>query len=141
MAVQLSTDIRVFMQEYFAAWTEGNLEKILSYFSDDVVINLLGVPVLLEGKTAVSQNFVVPFTNGFPGNVHQVQNFVHQGTQVVVEWMFTAVHQGEFMGIPPTGKEIRLPGCSVYTVEGGKITRGNLYFHGPTLLAQLGVTG
>lgn len=139
MTVQLVTDIRVFMQEYFDAWTEGSVEKILAYFSDDVVINLLGGPALLEGKEAVRQNFVVPFTNAFPGNVHQIQNFIPHGNQVVVEWLFTAVHKGAYGGIPPTGREVRLPGCSVYTVEGDKITAGNLYFHGPTLLQQLGV--
>ncbi len=141
MTVQLATDIRVFMQAYFDAWTEGDLEKILSYYSDDVVINLLGGPALLEGKAAVSQNFVAPFIKAFPGNVHQIQNFIHQGTQVVIEWMFTAVHKGDYGGIPPSGRAIRLPGCSVYTVEDGKITAGNLYFNGPTLMAQLGVAG
>lgn len=140
MEVTLATDIRVFMQEYFDAWTEGDLEKILAYYSDDVVINLLGVPALLEGKAVVSKGFVVPFNTGFPGNVHQVQNMVHQGNQVVIEWMFTADHKGEFAGIPATGRAVRLPGCSVYTVEGGKITRGHLYYNGPTLMKQLGVT-
>ncbi len=141
MNVQLKTDIREYMQEYFNAWTEGGTENILSYYSDDVVINLLGGPALLEGKVAVSQNFVVPFNKGFPGNVHKVLNFIHQGNQVVIEWMFTAVHKGEFGGIQPTGRAVNLPGCSVYTVEDGKITAGNLYFNMPTLLAQLGVTG
>ena len=134
------TDMRAFMQEYFDAWTEGSLEKILSYFSDDVVVNLLGVPVLLEGKEAVSKNFVLPFIQSFPGNVHQMLNLVHQGNQVVIEWMFVAVHKGDFVGIPPTGRSVNLPGCSVYTVEGGQITRGHLYYNGPTLLEQLGIT-
>ena len=134
MNVNLSTDIHVFIQEYFHAWTEGKLETILSYFSDDVVINLLGGPALLEGKKAVSDNFVVPFTNGFPGNVHIIQNYIQQGNQVVIEWLFTAQHKGEFGGVPATGNQVQLPGCSVYTVEKGQITRGNLYFDGPTLL-------
>src|SRR4029450_9264555 len=95
---KLSTDIRAFTQEYFDAWTEGVLEKILSYYSDDVVINLLGVPALLEGKEAVTKNFVLPFINGFPGNVHRILNLIHQGNQVVVEWMFVATHKGNFAG-------------------------------------------
>ena len=137
MKEKLATNIGEFMQEYFDAWQEGVTEKILSYYSDDVVINLLGGPALLEGKSAVTENFVLPFTKGFPGNVHNIVNLVHQGNQVVIEWMFTAVHKGDFGGIPPTGRTVNLPGCSVYTVEGRQITRGNLYFHGPTLTEQL----
>jgi steroid delta-isomerase-like uncharacterized protein len=137
---KLSTDIRAFTQEYFDAWTEGVLEKILSYYSDDVVINLLSVPALLEGKEAVTKNFVLPFINGFPGNVHRILNLIHQGNQVVVEWMFVATHKGNFAGIPPTGRTVNLPGCSVYTLEGRQFTRGHLYYNGPTLLEQLGGT-
>jgi steroid delta-isomerase-like uncharacterized protein len=137
---KVATDIRIFMQEYFDAWTEGVQEKILAYFSDGVVINLLGVPALLEGKEAVGKNFVLPFIQGFPGNVHKMLNLVHQGNQVVVEWMFVAVHKGNFVGIPPTGRTVNLPGCSVYTVEGRQITRGHLYYNGPTLIEQLGIT-
>lgn len=141
MEATLATDIRAYTQEYFDAWTEGDLEKILAYYSDDVVINLLGVPALLEGKVAVTKGFVVPFTKGFPGNVHNILNLVHEGNQVVVEWMFVAVHKGDFAGVPPTGRTVKLPGCSVYTVENGIITRGILYYNGPTLMEQLGVTG
>jgi steroid delta-isomerase-like uncharacterized protein len=140
MKEQPAKHIREFMQQYFDAWEEGVTEKILSYYPDDVVINLLGVSALLEGKAAVAENFVLPFTKGFPGNVHKVLNLVHQGNQVVIEWMFMAIHKGEFGGIPATGRTVNLPGCSVYTVEGGQITRGNLYFNGPTLMQQLGAT-
>ena len=137
MKEKLATDIREFIQEYFDAWQEGVTETILSYYSDDVVIDLLGVPALLEGKAAVAENFVLPFTKGFPGNVHKILNFVHKGNQVVIEWMFTAIHKGDFAGIPSTGTTVNLPGCSVYTVEANQITRGNLYFNGPTLMQQL----
>ena len=137
---KVTADMRKFMQAYFDAWTEGALDKIRSYFSDGIVINLLGVPALLDGKEAVTKNFVLPFIQAFPGNVHKMQNLVHQGNQVVIEWMFVAVHKGDFVGIPPTGRTVNLPGCSVYTVEGGHITRGHLYYNGPTLLEQLGIT-
>ena len=141
MKAQTAIDIRQFMQQYFDAWEESVTEKILPYYSDDVVIDLLGVPALLEGKPAVAEHFVLPFTKGFPGNVHKMVNVVHQGNQVVIEWMFTAVHKGEFGGIPASGRTVNVPGCSVYTVEGEQITRGNIYFNGPTLIQQLGAAG
>jgi ketosteroid isomerase-like protein len=66
MKEQPAIDVREFIQEYFDAWRDGITEKILSYYSDDVVINLLGGPALLEGKAAVAENFVLPFTKAFP---------------------------------------------------------------------------
>ena len=138
MKAQTAIDTRQFIQQYFDAWEESVAEKILSYYSDDVVIDVLGVPALLEGKPAVAENFVLPFTRAFPGNVHKILNFIHQGNQVVIEWMFTAVHKGEFSDMPATARTVNVPGCSVYTIEGDQITRGHIYFNGPTLLKQLG---
>lgn len=136
--IEVSADVRLFMQEYFKAWTEGDVEKILSYYSEDVVINLFGVQALLEGKQAVKDKFVVPFTNGFPGNVHQMNTYIQSGNQVVIEWLFVAQHAGEFAGIPASGRQVQLPGCSIYTVENRYITGGKLFFNGPTLFAQIG---
>ena len=44
-------DVSAFVQEYFDAWKGTDEQKILAYYSDDVVIHL---PTgALEGKTAV----------------------------------------------------------------------------------------
>ncbi len=52
-------DVRTFLQEYFDGWKGTDEEKILAYYSDDVVIHL---PTgTLEGKHAVRDNFVRPF--------------------------------------------------------------------------------
>ena len=72
-AVQAAPEaVRAFIQDYFDAWKGTDEHKILAYYSDDVVIHLpTGV---LEGKTAVRDNFVGPFIAGFPGNVHSILN-------------------------------------------------------------------
>ena len=65
----------------------------MGYYSDDVVIQL---PTgTLTGKTAVRDNFVVPFVGGFPGNVHGIQRLAHAENLVAVEWKFEAVHAGD----------------------------------------------
>lgn len=53
---------------------------------------------------------------------------------------FVGKHTGEFMGIPATNKDVRVPLCVVYDVADGRITEGRVYFEAPALLAQLGVT-
>ena len=51
--------VGAFVQEYFDAWKGADVQKILAYYSDDVVIQL---PTgSLEGKPAVRDNFVIPF--------------------------------------------------------------------------------
>lgn len=56
------------------------------------------------------------------------------------EGLFVGRHVGEFAGIPATGKEVSVPLCVVYDLEGDRIKRGRVYFEMPALFAQLGVT-
>ena len=121
-AMQVSPDeVRAFIQEYFDAWKGMDDEKILSYYSDDVVLQL---PTgTIEGKAAVRDNFVRPFISGFPGNVHAIRNLAHASNLVAVEWSFDAVHKGSFANLEATGKVVRVLGCSFYEYDLG--TRKN----------------
>lgn len=131
-------DVRAFIQEYFDAWKGTDEQKILSYYADDVVLDL---PTgKLEGKAAVRDNFVRPFIAAFPGNIHAIQNLAHARNLAVVEWSFEAVHAGAFAGIEATGKEVKVPGCSwyEYDLRSRTIPAGRIYFDVGTLLRQIG---
>lgn len=137
-AAQPAEDVRAFIQEYFDVWKGTDEEKILAYYSDDVVLDL---PTgTLRGKTAVRDNFVHPFIAAFPGNVHSIRNLAHARNLAAVEWSFEAVHKGAFAGLEATGKEVRLTGCSFYEYDlaARKIPAGRIYFDLATLLRQLG---
>ena len=131
-------DVSAFVQEYFDAWKGTDEQKILAYYSDDVVIHL---PTgALEGKTAVRDNFVRPFIAAFPGNVHSIRNLAHAKNLVAVEWSFEAVHKGTFAGVKATDKRVQVPGCSFYEYDLGTrtIPTGRIYFDFSTLLRQIG---
>ena len=131
--------VHAFIQEYFDAWKGTDEDKILAYYSDDVVIHL---PTgTLEGKMAVRDNFVRPFIAGFPGNVHSIRNLAHTKNLVAVEWSFDAEHKGTFANIGATGKKVQVLGCSFYEYDltTKKIPAGRIYFDFATLLGQIGV--
>ena len=133
-----SDDVRAFVQEYFDAWKGTDEQKILAYYSEEVVLDL---PTgTLKGNAAVRDNFVRPFILGFPGNVHSIRNLAHAKNLVAVEWKFEAVHKGLFANVEPTGKEVRVPGCSFYEYDLAtrKIPAGRIYFDFATLIHQIG---
>ena len=114
--------LRPLFDRYFEAWHGSDPERVLAYFSDDVFINLWGDGSTLKGKKAVGDQWITPTMKRCPGNVHHVRNFLEVGDQVVIEWLFTGVDVS-------THKEESDPGCSVYWVKDGLITRGHLYFN------------
>jgi ketosteroid isomerase-like protein len=113
--------LRNFIDQYFEAWRGGVPEEVLVYFSDDAVIRVTGPIGTLAGKRMVAEKWVVPTVTNYPGNIHQIKSYLEAGDQVAIEWLFTGTHVS-------TGKEISIPGCSVYWVSKGLIQRGNVYF-------------
>jgi len=136
-SITSTDDVRAFIDEYFEAWRGTDENRILSYYSDTVLVEIPGM--VIAGKPALRDQFVRPFVAGFPGNRHVIKNMIH-GTNVVgVEWSFEADHSGPFAGRPGSGIAVKLPGCGVYEFDPARreITAARIYFDVTTLLKQI----
>jgi steroid delta-isomerase-like uncharacterized protein len=131
-------DAKALINEYFGAWQGTDEDRIMSYYAENVTLQIPGT--LMEGKTAVREQFVRPIIAGFPGNRHIAKNMIFGQDVVVVEWSFEAEHKGPFAGNPATGASVQVPGCSVYEYDSakGQITGARIYFDVGTLLKQIG---
>src|SRR5262245_33253338 len=134
-ALWSTTDVAAFVTDYYNAWSGTDEDLILSYYADDVVLQIPGL--LMEGKDALRDEFVRPFITAFPGNRHQVKSMTFGPDVVVVEFSFEAQHTGPFAGHAATGARITLPGCGVYQYDAARrqIIAGRIYFDVGTLLA------
>jgi len=56
----------------------------------------------------------------------------------MARWTATLTHSGTFLGIPSTGKRVRVNGMSVQRFVGGKIVEGWDNWDQLSLLVQLG---
>jgi PAS domain-containing protein len=130
-------DVESFIHEYYDAWGGTDLDRIMSYYAENVVLQIPGS--LMEGKEAVRNQFAMPFTTAFPGNRHLVKNMSFGPGVVNVEFSFEAQHKGPFAGHAATGAQIKLPGCGVYQYDSAKrqITAGRIYFDVGTLLQTI----
>ena len=131
-------DIESFINEYFGVWRGTDEDLIMSYYTENVSIQIPGA--LMEGQTAVREQFVRPFITGFPGNQHIAKKMIVGKDVVAVEWSFEAEHKGPFAGRQATDAHVQVPGCSIYEFDSTKrqITGGRIYFDLGTLLRQIG---
>jgi len=127
-------DVEAFINEYYGAWQGTDEDRIMSYYADNVVLEIPGTR--MEGKEAVREQFVRPFVTAFPGNRHRVKNMVFGRGVVVVEFTFEAEHRGPFAGHAATGARVRVSGSGVYEYDSPKrqITAARIYFDVGTLL-------
>jgi PAS domain S-box-containing protein len=130
-------DIETFMREYYAAWGGTDEDRIMSYYAENVTVQIPGS--LMQGQAAVREQFVRPFITAFAGNRHFVTNIVFARGVAVVEFIFKAEHTGPFEGHAPTDASIELPGCGVYEYDSARrqITTARIYFDVGTLLKQI----
>src|SRR5262249_21658227 len=125
------------MAAYYGPRGGPDVDHIMSYYADNVTVQ---IPCsLMQGKSALREQFVRPFIVGFPGNRHVVKNMVLGRDVAVVEFSFEAEHKGPFAGRAATDARIELSGCGVYQLDPAKrqIATAHIYFDAGTLLKQI----
>lgn len=50
-----------------------------------------------------------------------VDEVMAERDRVMVRWTFHGTHQGEFHGLPPTGRQVTYSGINIFRVAGGRI--------------------
>jgi len=67
-----------------------------------------------------SKQSVLMLRKAFPDIKYTVEDMIEDGDKLVARWSAKGTHKGEFMGIPPTGKQVFFSGIEIIRVEDGK---------------------
>ena len=80
------------------------------------------------------------FRGAFPDTRITIEDQVAEGDRVVTRWTARGTHQGDLMGIPPSGASGEIGGVTINRISGGKIaeTWGSYDLLG--LIRQIGAT-
>jgi steroid delta-isomerase-like uncharacterized protein len=95
-----------------------------------------GMPTGREGSKAM---FAMMFS-AFPDFRATIENLIAEDDKVVVHMLWTGTHKGEFMGIPPTGKQIAINVIDILRVSEGKFVEHWGVSDMMALMQQLGVS-
>jgi steroid delta-isomerase-like uncharacterized protein len=126
--------VRRFVEE---AQSRGNIEAVDEFLAEDFVDHS-AFPGLSPNREGVKQLFAAlhaAFAD-FRVTIHQQ---VAEGSKVVTRKTLHGTHRGEFMGVPPTGKQVAFDVIDILYVEGGRITDHWTEVDLLGLMQQLGV--
>jgi len=107
------------------------------HFSDDVVLSMVGTDQGAEGPEGVEAWIDYLHREAFEARP-ELKNMIVGDGQAAVEFDFVGKHVGEFGGMAATGREVRVPYCMVYELEGEKIKALRGYMPMDVLMQQLG---
>lgn len=73
----------------------------------------------------------------FASPEYKVMDTVCEGEKVVVRFSAKATHAGRYMGVPPSGRSLRLWGVMIFRFEAGAIAEFWSLFDSQAILRQL----
>jgi predicted ester cyclase len=129
-------DNKALFRRWCEVISENRLDRVEEIIAPDEVDHALppGVPAGLEGVKLV---FRLLHT-AFPDLHIQIDDLVAENDKVVGRVTARGTHQGEFMGIAPTGKPVSFNAIDVVRIAGGKIVERWSQVDNLGLLQQLG---
>lgn len=132
-------DMRAAMHRFSAeVWSKGSEKTAHELVLEDFVDHdkFPGAGPGLAGFIGT----VMMFRTGFPDLEVHIVNTVVEGDRAVDHWEGTATHSGEFMGLPPTGKHVRMSGIGIARFgESNKIEERWAQFSAADVMQQLGI--
>jgi steroid delta-isomerase-like uncharacterized protein len=129
-------DLRSLNLRWIQAFNERDWKTESAVRSDDFNACLSGVkgPMDSAGWAA----FMSGFTSAFPDAQISIESCIAEGDTSVARWMLTGTHQGEFQGIPPTGRTVKFRGIELNRFVNGKLVEHHCNFDNIAMLQQIG---
>ena len=122
-----------YIEEVF---NQKNLATIDELNTPDVVLH--NASMVIQGREAYKQ-FVSMYLSAFPDMHMTIEDMIAEGDTVAERVTIRATHEGDFMGIPPTGKQGTV--TAIYIVRFANGQGAEVWANGDDLglLQQLGV--
>ena len=92
-----------------------------------------------KGVEAFRNNWQLPFRAAFTDRVYITEKFMADGEWASCFGHIEATHSGTFMGIPATGKRVKISYMDFWRVEDGRIVDNPVSVDFASVLMQLGV--
>lgn len=135
----MAINVKKVMDDYLIAWNSHDINKILSFFTEDGVYEDVAHGITNHGKKEITGYLNTSFID-FPDLKVEVKTIVANGEWIVFEIVTSGTHAHSSMPeVQATGKTFSIRAVSVFKMSKGKISRQSEYYNYATLLQQVGL--
>jgi predicted ester cyclase len=130
-------DDRAVYQGFVADLLNAGRFELAEQYLDPVVVSHNPFP----GQAPGAEGFVAAlraFRTAFPDLTVRATHYVAEGDKVVGRFEVRGTHQGEFMGLAPTGRAIHYEEIAIVRLAGGRIVEHWAVADALAILQQLG---
>ena len=136
----MGVEMTKMLEDYFTAWNSRDVEKILSFFTDDCLYEDVALKRIVRGKAELRALLESVFTD-IAGLKMDIKSVFSSGNWVASEWTMSGrfVHSKDPL-LTATGKSFLIRGATVFELSNGKIKRNSDYLDLTAFLKQVGTT-
>jgi steroid delta-isomerase-like uncharacterized protein len=116
---------------------KGNLDVVDELVASDYIGHDPANPEPLHGPAGVKE-FISTYRAAFPDARITVEQQLAEGDLVATRWSGRGTHEGELLGIQPTGKQATVSGLTISRLVGGKVVEEFQNWDTFGLMQQLG---
>ena len=114
----------------------GNVTVIDEIMAPEYVGHTAGMP---PADREADKGFIAMIHTGFPGIEFILEDQVAEGDKVFHRFTVRGTHNGDFMGIPATGRPAEITGMNINRFKEGKVVESWGIINTFGLMQQLGV--
>lgn len=124
------------VRQYLKAFNEKDREALSEVVADDIVEH--GTHWEVEGFEEFV-DYVEENVNTFTDYTGTTEEMIAEDGTVAVRYTVSGTHEGEYLGIKPTGREVEWTGIAMYGIDDGNISEIWIESDQLGLLEQLGL--
>jgi predicted ester cyclase len=121
--------------EFLESADDGDFEAWRAIASPDLVASANGGDPMSRDEF---EGMVHGILGGFSNGRHIIEAQVADGDTVATRLTWTALHTGDFNGVPASNRPVRISGCAFDRIEGGRLVEHHAQFDLMALMMQIG---
>jgi steroid delta-isomerase-like uncharacterized protein len=118
-------------------WSQGKLDLADELLAPDFVGRPGGLGEPFKGPEGAKE-FIGRLREAFPDITFTVEEMIAEGDLVATRWTSTGTHDGDFLGVEPTGRDAIFGGMTFLRFRDGTVAEGWTQLDALGLLKQIG---
>jgi steroid delta-isomerase-like uncharacterized protein len=116
----MSEENKALARRWADIFNQGNLDLVEEIYAPGFVNHDPAMPEDVRGLEG-AREFYGMYQSAFPDTEITIEDQVAEGDKVVTRWTARGTHQGDLMGVPPSGNRVEVAGITISRIEGGKV--------------------
>ena len=110
---------KALVRRFWNGLNKGDIDAMMEMVAPDAVDH--GIPPGSPSGPKGIRQMITTSIRAFPDLHFTIEDMIAEGDKVVCRISQTGTNTGELMGMPPTGKQVKVTSIGIFRIENGKL--------------------